>query len=710
MDIIIKKLKQDVEFYNKAGEKDRKLLTTGVPLSLIECLVDKADNFYELLNDSLNEHLKSGKNNDDIITHYADTPYLNTVVNYVIEKYKKQLPLIIDIAECSTQECPTQECPTPDLQPVIDTEEFELRKCQKQALQAFNVIGLQSGLFDLIMGAGKSCLIMVIINELFKAYKGAPKLFIILCKRKEILEQMILTDVAKKEWKRKKIINLDNFDIIDYVTNKPKQTEFDTSLKLSRPTIMVVNTDFFRSRASSYNITQKNTHVIIMDECHDVSGTNIYDKLADIKYNSKINIIGFSATPLRAKAEEKLVNIFSNTFNREKTNKKLNVIYTYNLIDAIKDDVVLPFKFKYIQVQKSSNNAIGKINKDIVKKIITNMLPELPYKKIIAWTNTIEHMVEFYKFFEKEFPQLTVYCSSSKDKYYSKLRTNVEEFKTLTGKAILICVNRHREGSDIPVLDCGIYLDAVEKRSLLVALQTSGRTIRPDKDGKKIRGNVLDMFINEDETNATIMTIQRIADYYREIANLTVDGADTSSMLEMIDNSTINSKTDTIKIHVDNQKKHDIHIQIKLIDNTIDWGHLKNDVKKHILTQDSKDSLDALRKEYAYDVSVNKKYGISDKKKYFTIASDDNLKLDLKLDPKEYYALVWENWYDFLGVDVSIFPKNKAEWVKKVQTYSINTYKVYRRRCTKLNLPTMPQELYRDYKNWNTAFKCNDIF
>ena len=55
------------------------------------------------------------------------------------------------------------------------------------------------------------------------------------------------------------------------------------------------------------------------------------------------------------------------------------------------------------------------------------------------------------------------------------------------------------------------------KRSLLVALQTSGRVLRKDKDNKKTHGLIIDSFVNIDGIQVEVMTAQKIINYYQDM-------------------------------------------------------------------------------------------------------------------------------------------------------------------------------------------------
>ena len=201
---------------------------------------------------------------------------------------------------------------------------------------------------------------------------------------------------------------------------------------------------------------------------------------------------------------------------------KLNIISQYGLFDAIRDNVILPLNHHFIEVKSCKGKEIPQMNYDITKNVIQNILPSLHYKKIICWCRTIKMLKKWYIFFEKEFPKLKIFMSSCKDTemYDQGFDCDFNEFYNTKKNSLLVCVNRYREGSDIPYLDCGIYLDAVKNRSVLVAMQTSGRVVRPDDAGLKRCGVMIDMFIAQPNKSASQITIDKILSYYDQIINL----------------------------------------------------------------------------------------------------------------------------------------------------------------------------------------------
>ena len=284
--------------------------------------------------------------------------------------------------------------------------------------------GFKSGVHTQIMGAGKSIIILNIINRHYKGkyyeIEDMPKdykpLYIYLCDKTEILDKMFFKvkdennddsdindsfdefvnnnkkegkkelDKAKvKDWKYKNIIDLNEFSVIDCVNEKPKSLiKHIKDNRDGKPVILVINNDFLISR----KFDSLDIDLVLFDECHCVSGPEFYEVLKKIKYDKKVPIIGFSATPLRDGADKKLCDIFS-----KDKDKKLNVISTYDLIDAMHDGIVLPFKLNYVEIENIDKNDKDKfdeikeakdMNMKITQKTLDKIMRSLPYKKILS--------------------------------------------------------------------------------------------------------------------------------------------------------------------------------------------------------------------------------------------------------------------------------------------------------------------------------------
>lgn len=595
-----------------------------------------------------------------------------------------------------------------------------------------------SGVHNQIMGAGKT---LIILNTISKHYEKNKNngLYIITTNRQEILRDLFfdsegnIDDEKNEFFKKHDIINLDQFKVIVKlnfvkkdgknevkINNKIK----DVKLSSSKPTIMVVNIDFLKSLDKAECIDYDECNMIIFDECHGVSAPKFYNLIKKIKYENKIPIIGFSATPLRERAESKLVDIFSSTYDEDKKGKTLNIISNYDFIQAIKDDIILPPYYIFCEVNKTLNGKIGRDNKQIMKRVLKNTLELAPYKKVIGWVRGIMHLKEYYKFIKENFPELTIYCTSYCDDQLKAMgyNTNWNEFLNKKNNCILLCVHRGREGCDITNLDTAIYLDAIKKRSLLVALQTSGRVLRPDILNKKTHGLIIDSFVNCENLQVEKVTAEKIINYYKKIFQLCDENDESyksqkelySEMLNICQNIEYDETKEEIIVKIDDNEKHNVKFKLELKTKTYDFQKLKIEIGAII------DKMYNVDKKEKFNIIIDK---IKDHK-YMSWKTDDfweaydNIsnkdKMAIPLTSKELYETYKEffdsmTWYDILELDTNQWYQTIGECckgLKKIYQGEINN-NVYRKLLPKdSKLPINPKELYKlhGFKNVEESF------
>lgn len=612
-----------------------------------------------------------------------------------------------------------------NLDKLIDKAKYRWRNNQDKAIQNTILQKYLSGIHHQIMGAGKTYIILKLIDEFHKTMKCSNKVIILGCDKQEVLEKVFFEtgkiDQEKvRYWKDNDIIDLEKFQVINCINNKPKKLEYDLSKK---PVILVINNDYLKSLDRKKLLEYKDVGLFLLDECHCVSAPNFYKLLKKIKYTHKIPIIGFSATPLRDKADSKLSDIFSPTFEKNGI-KKLNIISHYDLLEAISDEIVLPFTTEYVEILKI-NKRIGKTNKDITMKLFKNILPKLPYKKIIMWCRTINNMKEYYNLFNTNYGsnRFKIYCSSCKDNEISRNGYNCDwrDFARQECNSIMICVNRFREGSDIKNLDCGIFLDGVKKRSILVAMQTGGRIMRPDEAKRKKRAYIIDTYISDESQSNEFFTIQKVIGYYHKLLGLAEGLEDYSEYYKeletLLSRTEIDEKEEKITIKVDDNQKHNCEIKVDFKTNSIDWGKFKEVLKKQIDRECHRERMQVFDStiQKLKDMNVFEKDCRDFWKVYNNIPKEIKEKNLLPENFKEEYKDVFESrtWYDILGIDTSDWFPNiemclqDMKKYKKIDKRLINE-QYYHRVCRKVNpmYPPNPLELYRiDGCKDFTAFK-----
>lgn len=681
---------KDIKWLNKFHDMIKSFIEMGF-------IFDSNDDIKNIM-------LKSKDINSDFLNYFFDGLKLQNVKNIKVENELSDEEYddnYIDIEEINNN----------NNEKFFDN--FKWHNGQIEALKKIKENDFKSGIISMITGSGKSLIFLNTIHQHIETKKpNKGSIYVLMCPRIDILRSLFFINEDNteyklninkiNEWKTNNIINLDKLKIIDCINHKDKNLNFSKS----KYNLLLVNNDFFRSLYKIKKIKDnicKNTNFIIIDECHCISGDKIYQIIEEIKYNYNISIIGFSATPIRntAKSDKHVIQIFSKSDKINEKNKKINLIYSYDLLQGIKDDIVLPYRIECVKINKIKGHKIGFTNKDILNNILKNCIDnktkKLPYKKFIIWTNRKNIMSECYKYVEKNFKQLKVYCTSSFDKEFQDngFNVNYEEFYKSNGDCVLICINKCKEGSDIPNIDCGIYFDGVKNRSILVHIQTSGRLIRHDKYGKKTHGDLIDTFILNKNETPYILTAQKILSYLTRLLNLSDDDYEDqieyyNHMAKLTNNMEYNSTEKKLKIKIDGNDKHDTLIELnKLEILEMDWMKIKKELIKQVDTKFGITEVQKLEIEFEKLKKKVKRMKIQSKKTYL-INSQKGL---VTKNPDKYFKQLWKGWYDLFGINKDSFP-SKNEWIKLCDKYNVKTYSYYKKVYVKYKLPEIPKELY----------------
>jgi hypothetical protein len=100
-----------------------------------------------------------------------------------------------------------------------------------------------------------------------------------------------------------------------------------------------------------------------------------------------------------------------------------------------------------------------------------------------------------------------------------------------------------------------------------------------------------------------------------------------------------------------------------------------------------------------------RKHGLKSHIEYKSYAEKE----ELEKNPENKYGIYWKGWYDFLGIDKSIFIPTLEEWREKVKKLNIQTVTGYNESCNfnelNNNLPLYPKEIYIKFSSLYNEFK-----
>ena len=605
---------------------------------------------------------------------------------------------------------------------------FKLKQYQNEIRDLFN--STNSRLKDLIIsptGTGKTVIFTVILSDYIIKNK---KNIMILTKKKDILTQLPLRiENYIKAFIISDIIKSFNYDIIDCVGD----CSTEKLNKLTKPNfnqIYIVNWDKLTSSSKTdfKKINWNKFGLIIVDESHWIGANGIYDVMLWIKDKTKVNYLGFSATPVRCclTNQNRMLDIFGNK-------QDYSILYEYSYYQALTNKDICPIKYQVITISlddlESETNSDNSDSEDdtsntknitqskvlseksfgkVWTQINNQIILKTNFKKGIFWFKSRKDLLKYYIFIKsyvKEFNFIPTFSTKPKEnKTISKLikkvgltdydlNNSINDFLSIKSNCILLSVFRFTEGSDDDLLEFGIKMywsnclsdplnesqkmgrfsrwinndpHGLKKFAYYASLEISDNTV-------EIRNSLINRFkswisfvrsFSSNSANKEIKPKEQVEKEIREIIDLYVD-IDTIQMFQIdIQADIINSYTSRTN-------------DITKIKNALKIENTKRNGEDKINT---KSKYDAWAIQYGFPISDELiESGFNDFTKLFGLDTGDYLTwIELKKLCKEY--------------------QNKYSNLRPIEIYRIM-------REDKKNIPDEPEEIYKN------KFTClNDLF
>ena len=365
------------------------------------------------------------------------------------------------------------------------------------------------------------------------------------------------------------------------------------------------------------------------------------------------------------------------------------------------------------------NILVLKNTEDEVDEIITNLRLNIINKEIfiscymclksfekyndlthlLLYTNTTED-AELSKKYINEILSLNV-LSIQKEKIYNNslhskncndLDSEVNKFKN-TYYGIISCVYIFGEGFDLPKLNGVCIAGNMQSETRIV--QYLLRPNRLDFENPNKKAYVIIPYIDTDDWETENKSYDKVRTIVSQMRNVD-ENIEQKIFLSV---GTKEKKEDTKK------EERRSYYQDYIFEENM--GEL-NKIKLRLRYSKALGSkFTEEQDEYNYVRSINSSLNIKSKKDYI---QQQEIHSNFIASPEEYFKSkgVWNNWYDFMGVDTTKFIQSKQEWInfcKEKGIKSLDDYYIY---CEEYDiLPKEPADFYKDFTNIPSELQFN---
>ena len=316
---------------------------------------------------------------------------------------------------------------------------------------------------------------------------------------------------------------------------------------------------------------------------------------------------------------------------------------------------------------------------------------------ILLYTNTIED-ANLSNEYINEILSLNIFPLLKKNIYNKSLHSKcnnldldneINTFKN-TPYGIISCIQIFGEGFDLPKLNGVCITGNMQSEVKIVQYLLRPHRLDPLNPNKK--ASIIIPYFDDNNLEIQNKSFQNIKNIISQLRNI---------------DENIEQK---ISIYTIEKAQHKKDKQIKKIDNINFIKNVDelNKIKlrlRHSKVLESKCSEE--QDEYNYVRELNKELNIQSKKEYTDKVIKDKHQNYIE-NPEEHFRKngVWENWYDFLGIDTKKFIQNKQEWINFCEENNIKSLDNYNILYTKCDvLPKEPADFYINFTNIPSELK-----
>lgn len=425
--------------------------------------------------------------------------------------------------------------------------------------------------------------------------------------------------------------------------------------------ILIITTHASLTEANNWIKLPKITHCHY-DEVHRITGDELYHNLQTNLVSTPF-LTGTSATP-------KTCNVSQHNKLYELFGTPISILHKCELDEAIDNKWIAKprFSIHVLSNKSSQQDRIHSFVKIINASILKKQQKNWKGGKVIVYLSSKKDVLMAVNISKRLMPHWKIY-TAIEDEDTPQDDLFVKDEADGCPRVLFAC-ERYKEGSDIKGIEmtCILMGDIIGTHILL---QIAGRALRNDYDEKEgwcIIVRPSEDHVTEDEVFDSI--VLQIMDFMgKETPNKT----NIYRIVEQfLGNVTVSGK------------EYDI-----------------NETVQRIQAMYARDAFEKTPKEkYSIVRGLNQELGIKHKQTYKEKASEHPRYIE---DPKDYFRNEWVSWYHYFGVDTSVFPPTKQDWVRLCKERGVTTWSLYKEKKY-TDLPENPCDMYEDYTNWDKEF------
>jgi predicted helicase len=287
-------------------------------------------------------------------------------------------------------------------------------------------------------------------------------------------------------------------------------------------------------------------------------------------------------------------------------------------------------------------------------------------------------------------PKQHIYNNAIHSKNCKNIQKEVDKFKK-SPYGIIPCVYIFGEGFDLPKLNGVCIASNMQSETRIV--QSLLRPNRLDFENPNKKSYVITPYTDSDNweiENKSYTKVKKIIYHLRNV----------DANIEQKISVCIQPKSKKEK----KMKPNDVYEDYDMEENSDELHKIKLRLR-YSKALGSKCSEE--QDEYNYVQTINRLLGIQSKKQY---VESKFIHGNFIESPEEYFKLkgVWNNWYDFMGMDTAKFIQTKQEWINFCKEKNIKSLEEYYMQTNQYSiLPKEPSDFYREFTNIQNELGIN---